>query len=244
MTCIAGIVDKASGTVYIGGDSAGSNYSTIMTFETPKVFRVGDLLFGCCGSFRMLQLLQHVFVPNEHPEDMSVDEYMVFDFIENIRSLFGAGGFKRRINEEDYGGYFLVGYRGHLYSVASDFQIIEPADGLYATGSGGEIALGTLWALKNTGPEKRITRALEAAAHLTPFVRGPFTILAAQADERFPVPEARIARLKESGMMEEDTGGGMSVNFVLTDDEAESESEAVATRRKYSKLYRSQRRFL
>lgn len=184
MTCIVGLVED--GVVYLGADSAGSNPSQITTRLDKKIFRIGEMLFGCCGSFRMTQLLRHGLILPEHPDDLSIDDYMVLKFIEGARTVFEAGGYMRKFNESEWGGDFLVGYRGHLYHIESDFQVGESAALYDACGNGDDVALGVLYATAGMRPHQRIKLALEASEYHNVGVRAPFHILSVHQDERTP----------------------------------------------------------
>lgn len=81
------------------------------------------------------------------------------------------------------GGDFLIGVRGGIYHVASDYQVGRSAHGYAAIGCGGQIARGALYASASAPPRKRVRLALEAAARHCMGVVGPWHIV-----------EARIAR--------------------------------------------------
>lgn len=51
MTCIVGIVDN--GKVYMGADSLGVGGLSKRVRKDPKLFRVGEFVFGYTSSFRM-----------------------------------------------------------------------------------------------------------------------------------------------------------------------------------------------
>jgi ATP-dependent protease HslVU (ClpYQ) peptidase subunit len=180
MTCIAGLTE--GGRVYIAGDSAGSNDWHQLTLRLDKkVFRREELnmIFGCCGSYRMTQLLHHAFAPPlPAPEEEDLEHYMATTFIDAVRSCFAEGGFAKKKQEREKGGFFLVGLRGRLFRVESDYQVGESLDGYAAIGSGGNIALGALFVTRHLdlSPEKRLTLALEAAQHHITSVRAPFLI--------------------------------------------------------------------
>lgn len=174
MTCVVGLVNK--GTVYIGVDSAAVQGWTRRTSRVAKVFRRGPFLIGYTTSFRMGQLLQHhLDVP---PQEAGQDDvaYLVTNFIEKARALFKDKGFTKVEANTEKGGQFLVGYRGRLYTVESDFQVGEHEDGYDAIGSGADFALGAMAALPRLSPRARVTRALEIAAHFNMGVSGPFAI--------------------------------------------------------------------
>ena len=55
MTCIVGLIHEDK--VYIGADSAGAANGNITIRKDKKVFKVGEFIFGCTSSFRMIQLI-------------------------------------------------------------------------------------------------------------------------------------------------------------------------------------------
>ncbi len=54
MTCIAAVAHE--GNVWMGADSAGVSGLALAVRRDPKIYRVGDFLFGFTSSFRMGQL--------------------------------------------------------------------------------------------------------------------------------------------------------------------------------------------
>ncbi|MFT3850477.1 MAG: hypothetical protein QM739_17905 [Propionivibrio sp.] len=175
MTCIVGIVDD--GVVWMGGDSAGVCGYSITSRRDPKVYRVGEFLFGYSGSFRMGQVLGYGFAPPHHGEFIDVDRYMRTVFIDALRAtLKGAGFAQNNSGTEEISGAFLVGYRGRIFCVEPDYQVAERLDAFDAIGCGSDIALGSLYATKDITPPDRITAALEAAEYFNGGVKGPFVI--------------------------------------------------------------------
>jgi ATP-dependent protease HslVU (ClpYQ) peptidase subunit len=174
MTCIVGVADR--GAITIGGDSAGVAGLDITARSDEKVFRNGPFLFGFTSSFRMSQLLHYAFEPPARPEGQSVDAFMVTTFINAIRACFKAGGYAYRESEHEIGGCFLVGYAGRLFRIDPDYQVGESHDGYMAVGCGDAYALGVLYASAGAPADGRCTLALEAAAHHSAGVCGPFVI--------------------------------------------------------------------
>lgn len=172
MTCVVGLVDKK--TVYIGADSASVSGWTSRITRLPKVFRRGPFLIGYTTSFRMGQLLEHALEVPLQGAETNDRRYMVTVFAETVRALLKERGVAKIEANTESGGQFLVGYRGHLYSVQSDFQVNEMADGFDAVGSGAEYALGALAALRTMKPLPRLKRALEISAHFNMGVSPPF----------------------------------------------------------------------
>ncbi len=179
MTCVIGVVEprrRGTARIHIGVDSAAVSGWTRRETRLSKVFRRGPFLIGYTTSFRMGQLLEHdLEVPKRAPElgDMA---YLVTHFIEHVRMLLKNKGFAKIESNSESGGQFLVGYRGRLYSVDSDFQVGESADGFDAVGSGADVALGAMAALDKLPPAARIRRALAIAARFNMGVMPPFVV--------------------------------------------------------------------
>ncbi|MED1954869.1 hypothetical protein [Brevibacillus centrosporus] len=174
MTCIVGLVHD--GKVCMGGDSAGVGGYDLAIRADEKVFINEEFIMGFTSSFRMGQLLRYRFKPPYHRPDVSDYEYLVTDFIDEVRSCLKNGGYARTDNGEESAGTFLVGYRGKLYTVEGDYQVGIPADGYAAVGCGDQIAHGALYATNGSPPTERIKIALEAAERYSAGVRGPFVI--------------------------------------------------------------------
>lgn len=175
MTIIIGLEHR--GTVWIGGDSAGTNQLMNQTIRADKkVFIRDGLIFGFCGSFRAGQLLQHTLVIPPHAKGVSDEAYLVNDFISAVKSCLLEG---QEGTAKEFEGAFLLGYRGKLYDIESDFQVGQPKTGWHAVGSGSDIGKGAMAAsggIRN--PKKRLELALQAACDGNAACRPPFTIMA------------------------------------------------------------------
>lgn len=214
MTCIVGLVDE--GKVYMGGDSAGVNGGwDLVVRADPKVFHIGPFVVGFTSSFRMGQLLRFALVPPVHPPEVDIYRYMTVDFINAVRDCLKTGGWAKKDGEKESGGVFLVGYRGRLFEIDSDYQVGEGLDGYMAVGSGDQVALGALYATQKLPPLVRIRLALEAAERWNAGVRGPFVIevLEAEAEPAVPAsaktPRKGTTRNKEAPVSIEVAHGAM-----------------------------------
>ncbi len=178
MTCIIGLVED--GRVYIGADSAAANQFELRQTALKKVFRRStggqELIIGYTDSFRMGQILQYHLMLEKQPDDEDDLTYLVRGVADQARATFRERGYLQVENEQEAGGTFLIGYRGKLYIVESDFQVNHYLDDFEAIGSGREYALGAMLALKELSPRERIGQALEIAAHFSVGVIGPFFI--------------------------------------------------------------------
>jgi ATP-dependent protease HslVU (ClpYQ) peptidase subunit len=181
MTCIVAIGDGTS--VWIGGDAAGTaGLETTIRSDT-KVFVNGPMIFGFAGSYRMGQLLRYALtVPKHYSDDGDDMKYLVVKFIAAVRSCLKEHGWGLTVtgdheNGREAGGIFVVGYKGTVYQVDSDFQVGWPSSNSASIGSGEEYANGVLYATSDLNPKERIKKALSAAAEFNAAVAAPFTIL-------------------------------------------------------------------
>ena len=207
MTVIVGAV--VNGKIYMGADSAGSNgYLQLTVRKDKKLFRNGPYLIGCCGSFRMTQLLRYSFQPPVCDDGEDVEQFMATRFIDAVRECFKAGGYAAKSQEVESGGQFLVGYRGRLFQIEGDYQVGESVDGYDAVGSGADLALGALSATKRELDQMftdliydmpdlqnsfvvnwHIMPALQAAENHNAAVRGPFHVESLNMEENNKVHE-------------------------------------------------------
>lgn len=181
MTCIVGM--EKDGRVYLGGDRAAVNPWTIADAGVSKVFKNGKIVAGYAGSFRFGQLLQYAFIPPPYRDVQDVMEFMCVDFVESMRIVMKSHGMARvSDNVESIRADALIGYRGVLYEMDSDFQI-RPRK-IAAIGSGYIAAMGVLNHLMrnspNMQPEKMLEHALVTAADMTGSVCGPFDFVKAR----------------------------------------------------------------
>jgi hypothetical protein len=174
MTCIVAVVKD--GVVWMGADSAGVSGYAITARRDPKIYKVGEMMFGFTSSFRMGQLLGYKFTPPEHPEDMPIERYMCTLFVDALRTTLKEGGYASINDGVETAGNFLVGYRGHIFNVNDDYQVGENIVQFDAVGCGADIAVGSLYSTDKLSPAKRLTVALEAAEMFSAGVRGPFLI--------------------------------------------------------------------
>jgi 20S proteasome alpha/beta subunit len=187
MTAICGFADKTG--VYLGGDNLGVAGLSITLRSDHKVFHVGQsFIIGFTSSYRMGGILKYKFDPPQQLTSQLDDlQYMSTSFIDSVRACFSANGFGDGNNNT--GGSFLVGYKGVLYSVDSDFQVGIPSACYDSVGCGSDLVLGAMFATEkmNMAPEKRITLALSAAEKFSGGVGGPFTIVSLKNESKTKV---------------------------------------------------------
>lgn len=181
MTCIAAVTDGK--TVWMGGDS-GTFFGWDVTVQPQgKIFRTGEFVMGASGLTRLAQLLRYRFSPPKMTEGENLDSYMATTFVDSLRSCLKDSGCAEleKSYTESTDGSFLVGFRGRLFRVTSNYAFAEDACGYDAIGCGGDFAKGVLFALgpptSDLPADQLIRRALECAERHSGGVRGPFTIL-------------------------------------------------------------------
>lgn len=183
MTCIVGIA--RNGRVTMGADSLSGLFNGEYSIRRDaKLFAKGAFLIGYTTSYRFGQIVQYKFDPPAQPDGMGEHEYMVALFVDALRDALKAGGFAAKDKDVESGGDMLVGYRGRLFKVWSDYQVQEREDGRDACGCGSDLALGAIFASEGLqwSDFRRVDVALAAAAYGSTGVAPPFIILSDAAE--------------------------------------------------------------
>lgn len=183
MTCIVGLIKGKN--VWLGGDSAATDGALRRTIiKDPKVFIKGEIGFGCCGSPKVMDALAHGIQFPEQDPGSDDRAFLVNTLVPAIRdglvrldaagkntSPFGGG------TDVQFEGELLLAYRGKLYKLQCNFQLVQSSEDFCTSGSGSELALGSLQATRNVrNPKKRILKALDAAT-ANAGVAPPFVVI-------------------------------------------------------------------
>lgn len=185
MTCIVAI--KHEGAVYIGSDAGAvdpSNYSMHVQ-DDPKSFKLSgevEMIIGYSGSWRAGQLIRYSLTLPEHSPKKTDMAYIVTDVVDALMELLRSNNTLKKENEkEETDADIVIGYRGEIYVVDGNFAVMKPMNGYVAIGSGGDIALGALYASgltqKKMSPKERLKLALEASATFTAGIMPPFNFV-------------------------------------------------------------------
>jgi ATP-dependent protease HslVU (ClpYQ) peptidase subunit len=167
MTCIVALVDE-TGEGYIACDSLGSNGTTKNVYRTKKIFRRGGFLFGFTSSYRMGQILQYSLSLPTRKVGQDLTEYLHTDFVLAVRNAFDEGG-------HEGGGEFIFVTEGRIFTMQSNFSILEALDAFESVGSGEDYARATMSTMSAFGlgdPETILTVAIETAANYVSGVGG------------------------------------------------------------------------
>lgn len=151
MTTIAAI--QGDGWVVIGCESRttldGGRY---MSTISKKVVERDGMLIATAGGSRGANILHYGWkAPKLPPAGVDLDEWFTATLIPSIRTEFTNSGFE--VKREDgeaakHGGDYLISVRGQLYYLFEDYSWEKDINGIYVIGTGGELALGALEALK------------------------------------------------------------------------------------------------
>lgn len=177
MTAIVGFT--RDNTVYIAGDSLGSSIHNKSEVKDSKVFRNKDFIFGYTGIFRFGEILEYEFVPPTQKKGVSDRSYLITVFIAELRKTLERCKYVRS-GEKEGNGMFLMGYKGKLYTVQSDWSVLETKSGYSSVGSGSEYCLGAMSILVKDNkikPEKKVKLAVKAASEHSPTVGGKVNIV-------------------------------------------------------------------
>ncbi len=182
MTCIVGM--ETGGTVVLGGDAWTSTEWSGAPLAQPKVWRAGEFVYGCAGSLRAGQVFRHLYdappLPYA-PNALDIDRYMVGPWIHALQVAMREARVATDEQETPSGTEFLVGVRGCLYVVEADYATWRCARGYHAIGTGSELALGALHALRagcsGFTPRVLVQLAIASACEHANTVRGPITIV-------------------------------------------------------------------
>jgi 20S proteasome alpha/beta subunit len=201
MTVIVGLVGKKG--VLIAGDAQSSTDWIKREDTSAKVFELREtVVVGYCGSGRFGQILQYHMDTLEAPAlQMDEHKWLVKEFVPKLRDVTEFHGHLHvHHNVEEFGpSAFLIGVRGRLFCIESDFSVNEHVMPYEAVGSGAETAMGSMHGelgniyepLSDAKLQAIAERAISAATTLTLYVGGDITSV---KTVRYTAEEKTLAR--------------------------------------------------
>jgi ATP-dependent protease HslVU (ClpYQ) peptidase subunit len=199
MTCIVGLIDKDR-TIWIGGDSAFDTSTGIIQSKNPKVYKKGEFIFGISGYLSVSHALTHTMAFPDCYEKQDPLTYIINNFIPDYRNaLHQLGLIEMENGIERNRSEILVGYRGHLFSIGTDFSVLESLEDFFAVGSGSVYAMGALYATRylKLEPKLRLELALESASMYDEAVCPPFEIESLESYDSFVDVDSIVNRANE-----------------------------------------------
>ena len=126
-----------------------------------KVIRKGDYVFAFAGDAIAGNIAQFLWTPPKVIKNMPLDVFMQTKVLPSVRETMIENGYQREaIKDPDAGFDALICLDGIIYEIDDSYLWSRDDRGLYAVGSGGNLALGAL----ATGFSKNSIRAAEFAA--------------------------------------------------------------------------------
>lgn len=154
-----------------------------------KVVKNGQYLLGAAGDVRAINILAYSFVPPKAGDltGVRLDRFITSKFVPALRSCFEEHGYASRETKEQaqHGSVVLVIVNGQIYEIDEDYAWVRDTTGIYSFGSGGDYALGAMYAmtgdtLADSGVEttkKVIKESLQIAARLDVGSGPPFHVM-------------------------------------------------------------------
>jgi len=138
-------------------------------FMDGKLFSVNGIGFGAVGAHRPAQVLEHFLdvLPPHHERD--VVEWAVKVLVPSMLQIFEEQ--KVPVEDDDCPLTILIAVNGQLLMLQNDWSVYRPFDNYASIGSGGLIACGALYALRQLSipAEDMVELAVEAATEHSPW---------------------------------------------------------------------------
>jgi ATP-dependent protease HslVU (ClpYQ) peptidase subunit len=198
MTTIIAV--QGPGWAVVGSDSRITDEGRIYTMSKGygKIVANDEYLFGAAGDMRAINILEHTFTPPDASGlyGRELDAFITNDFVPALRKCFEDHGYADRTlgpetkEAASQGSMILVVVNGTIYELGEDYAWVKDATGLYGMGTGGDYAIGALYAylpakgkLTVDTAKEIVKESLAIGAKLDSGSGGPFTVLAQLKDE-------------------------------------------------------------
>ncbi len=165
-----------------------------------KVMKNGQYLLGAAGDVRAINILAYAFTPPK-PGDLTgvrLDRFMTSKFVPALRECFEDHGYAAKESKEQaqHGSVVLSIINGQIYEIGEDYAWVRDTTGIYSFGSGGDYALGAMYASAGdnvassgvTATERTVRDALHVAAKLDTGSGPPFHVTSQRAPLRAKAP--------------------------------------------------------
>lgn len=145
---------QGDGWAVVGFDSLVSDdngRTFILGQGSSKVAKNGPYLLGAAGDVRAINILAHAFTPPKPGNVVGarLDRFITSKFVPELRSCFEDHGYASRELKEraTHGSVVLAAINGVIYEIDEDYSWVRDASGIYAAGTGGDFAMGALYAM-------------------------------------------------------------------------------------------------
>lgn len=141
MTTIIGVqhqwgVEMAADSQVTWGDRP------VNSFGINKITDRNGYLLAAAGDGRIADMICYEWKPPKPPTSGDLYPFMVSKVVPSLRKFLNDGGMDIKGAEFSV----LLAARGQLFALSSDLTVVRDEDGLYGIGTGGDFALGALYA--------------------------------------------------------------------------------------------------
>jgi ATP-dependent protease HslVU (ClpYQ) peptidase subunit len=160
MTAIVGIQGK--GWAVIAADSM-TTYDDKPYYAKgmDKAIRKGDYVFAFAGDAIAGNIAEFLWTPPKFIKTMPLDAFIQVKVLPSLRDAMREHGYEPDVIKDPNAGFdALICLNGIIYEIDEEYMWSRDDRGLYAVGSGGQLALGAL----ATGFSKNSVKAAEFAA--------------------------------------------------------------------------------
>jgi ATP-dependent protease HslVU (ClpYQ) peptidase subunit len=171
MTTIIG-VEYANRCVILGDSRVVGDSKIYFHPDMVKVVTNGNFIIGAAGDVRALQVILHTWKP---PVAVAKDKDNLFQFmISKVvpslkQQLTEYGLLDTKSADKEFELYVLIAFNGNIFEIDSDFAVSRSESGYYGIGTGGDYALGALYA--GATPEQAASiAALNDSKTAEPFI--------------------------------------------------------------------------
>jgi ATP-dependent protease HslVU (ClpYQ) peptidase subunit len=171
MTTIIG-VEYANRCVVLGDSRIVGDSKIYSHSDMVKVVTNGNFIIGAAGDVRALQVILHTWKP---PVAVAKDKENIFQFmISKVvpslkQQLNDYGLLDTKSSDKEFELYVLIAFNGNIFEIDSDFAVSRSDSGYYGIGTGGDYALGALYA--GATPEQAASiAALNDSKTAEPFI--------------------------------------------------------------------------
>ena len=159
------------GCIWMGTGTVVHNELNIVS-NNELIFMNEEFLIGVSNSDEYSQYIQHCFSIPSHSSKLSVMQYFVSCFIKELKN----SGITPTQS-------IVIGYRGIIFVITENFDIVVPKNNYVAIGKGSSVALGAFQVLrdiKDQAPIEKITRVLQATSEHCESLSTPYVIMGQQ----------------------------------------------------------------
>ena len=171
MTTIIG-VEYANRCVVLGDSRVVGDSKIYSHSDMVKVVTNGNFIIGAAGDVRALQVILHTWKP---PAPIAKDKENLFQFmISKVvpslkQQLTECGLLESKSADKEFELYVLIAFNGNIFEIDGDLAVSRSDSGYYGIGTGGDYALGALYA--GATPEQAASiAALNDSKTAEPFI--------------------------------------------------------------------------